>query len=279
MYIKCWGSRGSIPVSGGEYVRYGGDTTCLEIRTEDGQVVVVDAGTGIRRLGRRLLEEKQSLCHVIFTHAHWDHLLGFPFFEPIYRDDWTIHVYKCPESDNYVGKMLGTVMAPPNFPVRFEDLPSKVIFEDGCPDDFTIGTLSIRSIPLSHPNGGRGYRFEEGGKSFVFLTDNELEFIHPGGRSWEEYVEFSKGADLLVHDGEYTPEEYRNRKGWGHSRYNDAVKLAMDAEVGCLGLFHTNAERSDDAMDAIVERSRRLIGDGGSSVKCVGVAAGDVFEL
>lgn len=279
MYIKCWGSRGSIPVSGRQFERYGGDTTCLEIRTGDGEVVIVDAGTGIRRLGRQLLGEDLHACHIIFTHAHWDHLLGFPFFEPIYRKDWGIRVYKCPEDGRYAGKMLNTVMSHPNFPVRFEDLPSRVTFEEGCPEDFRIGTMTVRSIALSHPNGGRGYRFEEDGKSFVFLTDNELDFIHPGGLPLEAYTKFAEGADLLIHDGEYTPEEYGNRKGWGHSRYTDALELAMAAKVPKLGLFHTSAERSDDAMDVIVEKSRRLLADRGSSLSCVAVGCDTVFEL
>ena len=129
-------------------------------------------------------------------------------------------------------------MSPPTFPVRFRDLVARIHYEDACPVDFAIGSTTIEPIRLSHPNSGSGYKFCENGRSFVFLTDNELGFIHPGGLEFDAYLDFCRGADLLIHDAEYTPDEYRTAREWGHSSYTDAVDLALAAGVRRLGLFH-----------------------------------------
>ncbi len=279
MYIKCWGSRGSIPVSGKEYLKYGGDTTCLEIRTGEGHIIIVDAGTGIRRLGRKLVDEGATSCSILFTHWHWDHLIGFPFFMPIYRKEWDITFLNCPDPGASVKKNLSSLMRAPNFPVDFSELQAKLTFLPDCPEKFHIGAMEVTSIPLSHPNGGRGYRFEEGGKSFVFLTDNELDHDHRGRRAFEDYRDFSSGADLLIHDSEYTPGEYDGFRGWGHSNYADTVELALCAGVKQLGLFHTNADRTDDAMDEIVRACEGIIRKKGGTLSCIGVGCDTVFKL
>lgn len=279
MYIKCWGSRGSIPVSGAEFLNYGGDTTCIEIRTRSDDVIIVDAGTGIRRLGLRLMEERRSVFNFIFTHSHWDHLMGFPFFKPLYDSSSEILMHRCPFPGKYVETIVTKLMRPPHFPVRYSDLKARVHYQNGCPRPFSIGSVTIEPIALSHPNGGCGYRFEEDGKSFVFLTDNELGFVHNGGYRFADYVEFCRGADLLIHDGEYTPAEYAGSIEWGHSSCADALNLALSAEVKQFGLFHINQERTDAAMDAIVEECRETVGRAGSPMACFGVARDWVFEL
>ena len=258
MLVRCWGARGSIPVSGRGYLRYGGDTPCIEIRTGNDGIVIIDAGSGIRRLGNRLLAEKRHDYALIFTHAHWDHIMGFPFFRPIYRSSTHIALFGCPFAQASVREMISRIMAPPNFPVNFEDITADIRYQDACKETFQLGGLTITSIPLSHPNQGMGYRFEEGGKSFVFLTDNELTYRHPGGLAYEDYAAFAKGADLLVHDAEYRPGEYRMTRTWGHSVYTDALRLALDAGAGRLGLFHHNQERTDEAVDEMVADCRRI---------------------
>ena len=142
-----------------------------------------------------------------------------------------------------------------------------------------IGSVSIIPIPISHPNGGSGYRFTEDNKSFVFLTDNELGFVHPGGREFKDYVEFSSQADLLIHDGEYTPQEYKIFKSWGHSVYTDVLDLAANAGVKKLGLFHLNQERYDDDMDDIVGKCRAQLSANGSGIDCFTVSCDMTFSI
>jgi phosphoribosyl 1,2-cyclic phosphodiesterase len=279
MIIKCWGARGSIPVSGKEYTKYGGDTTCLEIRAQSGHIIIVDAGTGIRRLGNQLINDGHESYHFLFTHAHWDHLMGFPFFKPLYRKGTKLTVYRCPYAGAYAEKMITRILTPPNFPVKYSDLSAEIVFKEGCPDEFAIGSLTVVPIHLSHPNGGRGYKFIENDKCFVFLTDNELGFVHPGGLPIQAYAEFAARADLLVHDAEFTPQEYETYIEWGHSSYADVLDLATRAEVKKLGLFHINQERSDRAMDEIVSACRQLIDQRELPFECIAVGSNMVFEL
>lgn len=270
MLIRCWGARGSIPVSGAGYLRYGGDTPCVEIRTRQGEVVVIDAGSGIRRLGNRLIEEKRDAFTMIFTHAHWDHIMGFPFFKPIYRASTRIRFYGCPSTQESVQGIIASIMAPPNFPVPFADITARIHYEASCSLTVEMGGLTVSSIPLSHPNEGMGYRFEENGRSFVFLTDNELTYRHPGGLDYEAYRDFCRGADLLIHDAEYLPEEYEQTRTWGHSVYTDALRLALDAGVARLGLYHHNQDRTDEGIEAIVADCRQRAA--GRPLECFAVS-------
>ncbi|MCG6892596.1 MAG: MBL fold metallo-hydrolase [Desulfobacteraceae bacterium] len=279
MKITVWGSRGSIPVSGREYLKYGGDTTCLEIRTGEDELLIVDAGTGIRRLGRRLVQENRLKGHFLFTHAHWDHLMGFPFFRPNFEEGAFFHMHRCPFKSKFVETVLSQLMSAPYFPVKFSEIKAELAYEDACPLTFSIDTVSITPVPISHPNNGSGYKFEENGKSFVFLTDNELEYAHPGGLDPDGYVDFVAGADLLIHDAEYTPEEYERTVGWGHSTYEQALDIALRGGVKRLGLFHLNQDRTDEQMDSIVETCRRRIREAGSEMECFAVACDSTFEL
>jgi len=279
MFVKCWGSRGSIPVSGKEYTKYGGDTTCLEIRTKDDRIVIVDAGTGIRRLGNRLMEEQRFEVDLLFTHAHWDHLMGFPFFKPIYHEGTSVRMQGCPFAQRFVETMINRVLSPPNFPVRYEDLKARFHYEPECAQSIEIGALRAIPIPLSHPNQGNGYRFVEDGASLVFLTDNELDFLHPGGRSFDDYRRFCEGADLLIHDAEFTPGEYENTRQWGHTVYLRALELAMESGAKRFGLFHINQDRTDDEVDAMVRTCRRIVEEEGSDLDVFAVAADLCFEV
>lgn len=274
MIIRCWGARGSIPVSGKEYEKYGGDTTCIEIRTKDDAVVIVDAGTGIRRLGNRLIEEKTNHYHLIFTHSHWDHLLGFPFFKPIYLQDTHIDVYGCRFAQRSIKNILSNTMQPPFFPVKLDDIKAELDFHGACREPFSIQSLSVTPIFLSHPNRGVGYKFTEDDRTFVFLTDNELGYRHPGGLGCQDYLEFCQDTDLLIHDAEYAEDEYQRTKTWGHSTYKEALHLALNAKVKRFGLFHHNQDRTDAALDEIVEECRYIIEDKNMDLKCFAVYAG-----
>lgn len=281
MRIKCWGSRGSIPVSGKEYLKYGGDTTCIEIRSNDNNIIIIDAGSGIRRLGNSLIKEKEREINIIFTHAHWDHILGFPFFKPLYIKDTKLNMMGAPVAQKSIKQIISKTMQAPNFPVRFEDMKANIWYFDGDLSAWSgIKGLSIESIPTSHPNHGMGYKFTENGKTFVFITDNELTYIHPGGLRFSDYTEFARGADILFHDSEFLPEEYNKlTKTWGHSVYLDSLNLALEAGVKKFGLFHHNQDRTDEQIDKMVSNCNRIIKEKDSNMECFAVAKDMEIEM
>lgn len=274
MRLRCWGARGSVPVSGPEYLRYGGDTACLEIRSKSGGVLILDAGTGIRPLGAALAREGSGApLTLLLTHLHWDHIQGLPFFKPLYDPATRLAIGGRRGFRRDLYHVLGQVFGAPLFPVPFSRLPAQVL-PVGFPDDeLHVDGMVIRRIPLSHPNQGTGFRIEEDGASIVYLTDNELSLRHKGGLGFDDYAAFAKGADLLIHDAEYTPEEYLHRRGWGHSHYADAARLAKAAGVGRLALFHHNQERTDAAEDALLAGCRALLSAPGDP-QCLALAQG-----
>ncbi len=268
MIIRCYGARGSIPVSGEKYLKYGGDTTCLEIRSKNDEILIVDAGSGIRRLGNKLLEEKRYEYNIIFTHSHMDHILGFPFFKPIYNEKAIINLMGCPSTQGDISKLLSKAMSAPFFPIHFDQLKAKINYASDCPISFRIDSIEVFPINLSHPNLGTGYKFVEDEKTFVFLTDNELGYRHRNGMTFDEYADFAKDADLLIHDAEYTPEQYKSVKTWGHSNYIDSLNLALTAHVKRFGLFHHNQDRSDADQDLIVKECRDILKSKNSDMEC-----------
>lgn len=271
MRIKCWGSRGSISVSGKHVAKYGGDTTCVEIRAASGETVIIDAGTGIRRLGISLLRRQVKEFYFLLTHCHWDHILGIAFFRPLLRKENRMICQDREFAGHNTRAVFSAVMKEPFFPVGMDDFKADIVYDKSLNGSFRIGSLSIDSICTSHSEGSMGYRFTENGKRFVFLTDNELGYAHDQSRTREEYVDFCRGADILFHDAEYTADEYRSRKGWGHSSVPDVLDFALAAGVGQLGLIHLNQDRTDDQMDDIVADSRRFFSDNNSKIRCYAV--------
>jgi ribonuclease BN (tRNA processing enzyme) len=240
----------------------------MEIRTREDEIIIIDAGSGIRRLGNLLIQEKRDHFSMIFTHAHWDHILGFPFFKPVYCKGTSIQMFGCSAAQESIQAMISRTMEAPYFPVNFQDLQADISYHNACDTSFSIKSISVTPIPLSHPNQGYGYKFMENGKSFVFLPDNELTVQHPGGLTFPDYVAFCHGTDLLIHDAEFTEEEYRWTRAWGHTVYTDALKLALEARVKSFGLFHHNQERTDSALEELLQNCRRIIGEWGDSLEC-----------
>ncbi|MFH2091863.1 MAG: MBL fold metallo-hydrolase [Pseudomonadota bacterium] len=280
MEIKCWGSRGSIPVSGKQYEKYGGDTTCIQITAQSGETIIVDGGTGIRRLGDALLEKNITRYHLLFTHAHWDHILGLAFFRPMQFSKVEILIQDRIFFDISTQDVLNEVLKQPFFPIGVNDLNASLVFKKELNKKaFQIGSVKVETIPTSHPGGGLGYKFTENDTSFVFLTDNELGFNHPGGKQFDEYRLFCKNADLLIHDAEYTAQDYKKNISWGHSLYTDALDLAIKANVKKLGLFHLNQNRSDEQMDEMVKLCTTELKQKGVSMECFAVASDMTFTL
>jgi phosphoribosyl 1,2-cyclic phosphodiesterase len=276
MKITVWGCRGSLPAPGRETVRYGGNTTCLEVRLSDGTLIVIDAGSGIRKLGEKLLaEESLTEIYLFLTHAHWDHLSGFPFFRPAYWTRYLIHVRGGPRAKRSLSKYLKRQMEPPFFPVPFEAMRAEFDFSPGDPKRMVIGSANIIPIRLNHPGGGYGFKIVEDDRAFVFLPDNELDLKYEHGMTKQGYGDFCRGADLLMHDAQYTDEEYESAKvGWGHTKLSSVVKLGVEAGVGRLGLFHHDPGRTDDEMDGCVAWCRERVVQTDSGVDCFGVQEG-----
>ena len=249
MTVTFWGVRGSVPAPGAAFVRYGGHTTCVSVAV-GGCVLVLDAGTGIRPLGRSLLGTEDEVF-VLLTHLHADHLLGFPFFAPLYEPGRRLHLF-----DYDAG---GTLWSPldlfdgRHYPLEPADLASRVrrVGEQALEDLRGYG-LHVTRQAVNHPGGAFGYRVEHAGRSFVFVPDNELGAPGPTV-AHAEIVAFCRGADVLCHDAQYLAEEVSVRRGWGHSSVDEAVALAAEAGVGRLVLFHHDPDRSDDALDAVAE--------------------------
>ncbi|MFH1985606.1 MAG: MBL fold metallo-hydrolase [Pseudomonadota bacterium] len=271
MRIRSYGARGSVPVSGKDYLKYGGDTTCVEILTGSGETIVVDAGSGMRRLGDRLIAENRLQFHLLFTHFHWDHIIGFTVFKPNYLEATRTNIWHPRQIQGDIRATLKNLMSPPGFPIRYSRLNATHMFQQHDMRSFGIAMTSVHTIAISHTHPGLGYRFEENGKSFVILTDNELGRQHPGGQPFEDYVTFAREADLMFHDAQYTRQEYPSKAGRGHSSVTDALDLALKAGVHRFGLFHHSPDRTDAALDALVADCRARIAEAGSPMTCFAV--------
>jgi phosphoribosyl 1,2-cyclic phosphodiesterase len=253
MKVKFWGTRGSIAVPGKDTTIYGGNTTCLELTLESGKTIIIDAGTGIRPLGDRLTAAGKRLdIHLLITHIHWDHILGFPFFAPIYSKQSRLSIDGYPTCMKGLRYTFDNKMGDGFFPITFDALKAEISFLDRLgKGPLEIEGTRIDSIPLHHPQGGFGFRFREGDKVLVFITDNELRGDAWPGRTPEDYVRFCEGADTLIHDSQYTPQEIPERHHWGHSDYVSAFDLAQKAGVNRLVLFHHDPSRTDPEVAAI----------------------------
>ena len=250
MEVHFWGVRGSIAVSGQPYVRTGGNTTCVELRCGE-ERLILDGGTGLRSLGASL-GFAPLRATLLFSHLHWDHIQGVPFFAPAYNQSSDLTIVGLERSTGTIREALSLQMRPPTFPIALPALVGARRFVDlrrGEPREF--GPFRVFPLEQDHPDGVVAYRIEAGGRSVVFATDCE----HKDGPD-ARLRELALGVDLLIHDAQYTRDEYEgragpSRRGWGHSMIDDAVLLARQAGVGRLCLFHHDPARGDDAVDAL----------------------------
>ncbi|HVZ78360.1 MAG TPA: MBL fold metallo-hydrolase [Gemmatimonadaceae bacterium] len=281
--LQFWGTRGSIPSPGAATVRYGGNTPCVEVRTSGGWLIILDAGTGIRELGRSLIARANGAPiagDIFLTHAHWDHIQGIPFFGPIFQRGNHFTIWGSKALETSIDRVVRDQMSPVVFPVTFEELDARIDFSEISTGTQQRHGYEVSAYPVRHPGGALGYRFTEakpGARSLVYVSDNELgaggKYDTPDG--WRAgLVEFARGARVLVHDTTYTAEEYDHHRGWGHSTYDDAVALALEAGVEQLVLFHHKPERSDDEVDQRVAHCRALVQERGGALAVVAAAEG-----
>jgi anti-anti-sigma factor len=256
MKIKFWGTRGSIPCPEPNMIKYGGDTSCVEIRVGK-QMFILDAGTGLRRLGASLLadSEWEGKAHVLLSHTHWDHIQGFPFFVPVFMPQTQLTICGAFRADCRLDECLEGQMSNLYFPVKMKELPSKLKFLEMIEETQEFGGVKITTRALHHPQGCFGYRIDDGKHVVVYATDTEPL----PDRTNDKLLELAQGADILIHDSQYTPEEYaRSKKGWGHSTWKDCVTLAAEAQVKTLVLFHHDPYHDDDAVDNMVLEARNF---------------------
>jgi phosphoribosyl 1,2-cyclic phosphodiesterase len=266
MRIQFWGVRGSIPTPGPETVQIGGNTSCVEVRAGKA-LLVFDGGTGLRTLGKTLAKEMPLEAHIFFSHVHWDHIQGFPFFDPAFVAGNTIHLYGGNNVSRTLEETLAGQMDHPNFPVHLSDMGAQMAFHDlkegqtVLLDDGRGDEVRITSARGNHPNGVWAYRVEHAGRSFVYATDTE----HRVGEIDKALTELAKDVDVLVYDSQYTPEEYTGtagtggpKIGWGHSTFEEAAKLAHAARARSLVLFHHDPLHSDAQVRDKERRAKAL---------------------
>jgi phosphoribosyl 1,2-cyclic phosphodiesterase len=269
MKIKFWGVRGSIPTPGPNTVKYGGNTTCLEIRTDDNDLIILDAGTGIHALAQALMKEMPVNAHIFITHTHWDHIQGLPFFVPIFIPNNQINIYGGldPVTNEPINRALSVQLQYSFFPIREAQLKARMDYLTiKAQEPVNIGAAKITPIVLSHPVLNFGYRIDCDGRSLFFTGDYEpqINIYDPQDEEFAEFQSFVdakrqevilsvKGVDALIIDSSYTSAEYASKQGWGHGTYDSAIKLATDAQVKKLFFTHHEPTRSDAELDAIYQ--------------------------
>ena len=256
MQITFWGVRGSIPTPGPNTVQTGGNTSCVELRAGKA-ILIFDGGTGLRLLGKKLSKEMPIVAHMFFSHVHWDHIQGFPFFEPAFAPGNVFHLYGGNNVSRTLEETLAGQMDHPNFPVHLTAMDAQMTFRDLQEGegveiaDGLGGDVRVTNASGNHPQGVYAFRVDHGGKAFVYATDTE----HYEGRIDDRLVHLARNADLLVYDSQYTPEEYSGtagiggpKRGWGHSTFAEGAKLAKTAGAKRLVLFHHDPTQTDDAV-------------------------------
>jgi phosphoribosyl 1,2-cyclic phosphodiesterase len=250
--LRFWGTRGSIPSPGPQTVRYGGNTTCFEIGCGE-TVVVIDAGTGIRQLGPALSQRfGQGLhLHLLFTHTHWDHIQGLPFFSPAYDKSNRVDIY----GSRDLRRKLEGQMQPDYFPIPFSTMAARISFRE-APREFPLGSMQVRTTSLPHPGGCLGYRFETATSKLVIATDCELASL-----TNDDHLPFFERADAIVIDCQYSDAEYAQKKGWGHNSVSAVVDLCRRVQPGMLLLTHHDPESNDSKIDQLVADAARQLRD------------------
>jgi phosphoribosyl 1,2-cyclic phosphodiesterase len=263
MRLTIWGCRGSIPTPGPDTVHYGGNTSCVEVELRDGAVFVLDAGTGIRRLGLELADRGTRRIHLLLTHLHLDHLEGLRFFAPLWDERVTLDIWGPPSPLLSLRERIARSFSPPLFPVDLRDVPARVVFHDVPRQRWTVEGASVTAELVVHPGPTVGFRIENAGSSFAYLPDHEPALagaIEERSSDWISGASIAGDVDLLLHDAQYFEDEYEERMGWGHSSVADAVAFMRAVGARRLLLFHHDPGRTDSSLQRLEARAQSLAG-------------------
>jgi len=259
MRARVWACRGSVAAPGPDTVRYGGNTSCVEVQLASGHTIVLDAGTGMRPLGVSMQDDMPVGLHVMLTHLHMDHLQGLGFFRPLFVPDMEIDVWGPASPVQHLAERIAMYLSPPLFPVSLDDLPSKLTFHDAPEDAITIGSATVRAAKVTHQGPTLGYRIEEAGRVLVYVPDHEPA---PGSSlrdvpaDWMSGNDIAHGADVLFHDAQYRDHEYGAHVGWGHSSIAQTMDFADKADVARVVLFHHDPYHTDDDLEELLKEAR-----------------------
>jgi phosphoribosyl 1,2-cyclic phosphodiesterase len=299
MKLKFWGVRGSIPTPGKHTVRYGGNTPCLELRLDDDKLVIFDAGTGIRNFGDHLISTGESVkAYLLITHPHWDHIQGFPFFKPVFISGNELTIIGTERPEKKLHEIISEQMNRIYFPIQLHELKAQINFVPiGEEKELNIHDAIVRTIYVNHPGFTVGYRFEYKDKIFVYISDNEPfdrgiadqltnfekivieKYKTSNGDPNQRIVDFCRDADVLIHDATYTPEEYIDRVGWGHSHYLFTLRVASEENVKRLYLFHHDQNHTDDKVDDMLRKCKKEVKSRGYKFECEAATENMTIEI
>jgi len=293
-YLKFWGVRGSIPTPGPDTTRYGGNTPCVELRCSEDVFFILDAGSGLRALGQHLLKlGKPVKASIFISHMHWDHIQGVPFFTPAYIPGNKFSFYSVMDGEKNIGDVLSDQMNPVNFPVDINEMNAEFDFNVLYEGKYEIEGIKIETFYLNHPGNALGYKFFVNGKSIVYVSDNEPYAVRPELKSETDnpdellflednnkrLIKWIAGADYLIHDAQYTPEEYKTKYQWGHSPYDYTVKVALQSKTKNLILYHHDPVHNDDFIDSMVDASKKLSWQSGGDMNILAAKEGLEISL
>ncbi len=278
MRVKLWGTRGSLPTPGPDTSRFGGNTSCVEVRADDGSVLVLDAGTGIRNLGRTIPGTARRV-DLLISHLHMDHIQGMGFFAPFYVPGLEVHIWGPASPLETLRARLGRYMSPPLFPVRLRDLPCNLTVHEVPSGTMTIGPFTVEASLVCHPGPTVGFRIREGGRTLAYLPDHEPALGVRGpllAQGWTSGASLAADADLLIHDAQYTEAQYDERVGWGHTTFERAVEFAGLSRARRLVLFHHDPDHDDATLASLVSS---LVKSARPAMPVSAGFEGEVFDL
>ena len=284
MELTYWGIRGTLPVPGPRTARYGGNTCCVSLTLPSGGLFIFDAGTGLKALSDNIMAQGKARvsAHIFISHPHWDHINALPFFAPLYVPGNAFEILGAPQGDTDVRKMVSDQMDGVYFPVTVREFGAQLSFRDLTEGTYQIGSVTVRTKLLTHPGQCLGYRLEYGGRSFCYVTDNELyPEGHPqfNARYRRELDDFVRGAGILVTDACYTDDDYTRKHGWGHSTVTEATKFAARAQAKAVHLFHHDPDQTDTDIDAKLTLAQSLLAQSATETVAVAPAEGQTFCL